>query len=91
MENNETNPGRQSSRRLSWPMIAGLVVVIALILVGLFLPPISLGTRLGLGGGDNAADVTSADATAPAQRTGMRAILWREPGEPGSENCGGET
>ena len=70
MENNETNPGRQSSRRLSWPMIAGLVVVIALILVGLFLPPISLGTRLGLGGGDNAADVTSADATAPAQRTG---------------------
>ena len=66
MENNETNPGK----RLSWPMIVGLGVVVVLILVGLFLPPISLGTRLGLGGGDNAADVTTADATAPAQRTG---------------------
>jgi hypothetical protein len=67
MENNETNPGQQSARRLSWPMIAGLVVVVVLILVGLFLPPISLGTRLGLGGGDAATDVTTADATAPAQ------------------------
>ena len=59
MENNETNPGK----RLSWPMIVGFLVVIALILVGLFLPPISLGTRLGLGGGE----ATTADATAPAQ------------------------
>jgi hypothetical protein len=59
MENNETNP----SKRLSWPMIIGFLVVIALILVGLFLPPISLGTRLGLGG----REATTADATAPAQ------------------------
>jgi hypothetical protein len=63
MENNETNPGK----RLSWPMIAGLLVVVVLILVGLFLPPISLGTRLGLGGGDSTADATTVDATAPAE------------------------
>ena len=47
MEENETKTGR----RLSWPIVGGLVVVVALILLGLFLPPISLGTRLGLGGG----------------------------------------
>ena len=58
MEENETNTGR----RLSWPIVAGFVVVIALILLGLFLPPISLGTRLGLGGG-GAADATP-EATA---------------------------
>lgn len=46
MEENENGTGK----RLSWPIVAGFVVVIALILVGLFLPPISLGTRLGLGG-----------------------------------------
>ena len=57
MENNETNPGK----RVSWPMIAGFVVVVALILIGLFLPPISLGTRLGLGSGD--AEQTAAEAT----------------------------
>ena len=45
MENNETKPGK----RLSWPLIAGFVVVVALILLGLFLPPISLGTRLACG------------------------------------------
>ena len=66
MENNETNPGK----RLSWPMIIGFLVVIALILVGLFLPPISLGTRLGLGGGDG----TAADATPLAQRTAGGAL-----------------
>lgn len=63
MENNETKPGK----RLSWPLIVGFVVVVALILVGLFLPPISLGTRLGLGG-NNAA--TTANATAAPEQTG---------------------
>jgi len=48
MENNETDPGK----RRSWPIIIGFIVVVALILIGLFLPPISLGTRLGLGGND---------------------------------------
>ena len=66
MENNETNP----SKRLSWPMIIGFLVVIALILVGLFLPPISLGTRLGLGG----REATTADATAPAQEAASGAL-----------------
>ena len=59
MENNETNPGK----RLSWPLIVGFLVVAVLILVGLFLPPISLGTRLGLGG-DKA---TTAQATAESR------------------------
>lgn len=57
METNETN----SSKRLSWPIIAGFVVVIALILAGLFLPPISLGSRLGLGGQETAG--TTPEAT----------------------------
>lgn len=59
MEENETN----TSKRFSWPIIAGFVVVIALIILGLFLPPISLGTRLGLGGGQETAGVTP-EATA---------------------------
>ncbi len=54
MEENETN----TSKRLSWPIIAGFVVVAALIILGLFLPPISLGTRLGLGGGQEVTGVT---------------------------------
>ncbi len=49
MEEHETTPGK----RLSWPIIVGFVVVVGLILAGLFLPPISLGTRLGLGGDNN--------------------------------------
>ena len=61
MENNETKPGK----RLSWPLIAGFVVVVALILLGLFLPPISLGTRLGLGGNN---ETTTADATAAPEQ-----------------------
>lgn len=43
MEENETGKGN----RLSWPIIAGFVAVFLLILLGLFLPPISLATRLG--------------------------------------------
>lgn len=61
MEENETSSGK----RASWPIIAGFLVVLVLILVGLFLPPISLGTRLGLGGGsDTAAATPAAGATA---------------------------
>ncbi|HRO90104.1 MAG TPA: SH3 domain-containing protein [Promineifilum sp.] len=59
MEENQNNSGK----RLSTPILVGFVVVAALILVGLFLPPISLGTRLGLGGGQPAAGVTP-EATA---------------------------
>jgi hypothetical protein len=49
MENNESND-TNGGKRLSWPIIAGFIAVIVLILVGLFLPPISLGTRLSRGG-----------------------------------------
>lgn len=59
MQENETSTGK----RLSWPIIAGFIVVVALILLGLFLPPISLGTRLGLGGGQETAEATP-EATA---------------------------
>jgi len=68
MDNNETNPGK----RLSWPMIIGFIVVAVLILVGLFLPPISLGTRLGLGGGaEDASPTTVADAAATVEVAGL--------------------
>ncbi len=40
-----------SSKRPSGLIIGGIVVVAILIIVGLFLPPISLGERLGFGGG----------------------------------------
>lgn len=63
MEENETNTGK----RFSWPIIAGFVVVIALIILGLFLPPISLGTRLGLGGGQETAGVTPEATAATAE------------------------
>jgi hypothetical protein len=49
MENNESND-TNAGKRLSWPIIAGFIVVIVLILIGLFLPPISLGSRLSRGG-----------------------------------------
>ena len=39
-------------------LIVGGIVVVALIVIGLFLPPISLGQRLGLGGGDTAEGTT---------------------------------
>lgn len=45
MEDNETD----TSKRLSWPIIGGFVVVFVLIVLGLLLPPISLATRLGGG------------------------------------------
>ena len=67
MEENETNSGK----RLSTPIIIGFVVVVALIILGLFLPPISLGTRLGLGGGgQETAEATpagTAEAESPAE------------------------
>lgn len=46
MEHSEST----SPKRSSTLIIVGLVVVVALIITGLFLPPISLGSRLGLGG-----------------------------------------
>ncbi|MFQ5436255.1 MAG: hypothetical protein ACE5FD_15420, partial [Anaerolineae bacterium] len=50
----ETNSPKKPSPLL-W---VGFVVVLALIITGLFLPPISLGERLGLTGGDAATETT---------------------------------
>jgi hypothetical protein len=67
MEENETNSGK----RLSTPIIIGFIVVVALIILGLFLPPISLGTRLGLGGGGQetaeATPAATSEAGTPAE------------------------
>lgn len=62
-EHEETNTGN----KFSPIMIIGGLLVVALIIVGLFLPPISLGQRLGLGG-NNAGAVTETvtEATAVA-------------------------
>lgn len=53
-------------------LLVGVVAVVVLIIAGLFLPPISLATRLGLGGNDetNTAEVESnEDETTPASGT----------------------
>ena len=44
-------------------LIGGIVVVALLIIAGLFLPPISLGQRLGLGGGEENTAETSPTAS----------------------------
>jgi hypothetical protein len=62
MDENETS----QSKRPPWLIAAGFGVVILLILAGLFLPPISLGERLGLGGGDDTATVETAPITEDA-------------------------
>lgn len=53
-----------SPRRSPGLIIAGAIVVVALIITGLLLPPISLGQRLGFGGNETAEEATTAD-TAP--------------------------
>ncbi|MBK9052460.1 MAG: hypothetical protein IPL78_16585 [Chloroflexi bacterium] len=52
-----------SGRGFSPILLVGILAVVVLIVAGLFLPPISLGTRLGLGGNDEntTADVTPTD------------------------------
>ena len=58
MDQNDTN----SSKRPTGLIIGGIIVVAVLILVGLFLPPVSLGERLGLTNSEP--DETSAEVTA---------------------------
>ena len=50
MEQNDTN----SESRTRAIIIGGFAIVAVLILIGLFLPPISLGDRLGFGAGETA-------------------------------------
>lgn len=55
------------SKRPSGLIIGGVVVVAILILIGLFLPPISLGQRLGLGGSDEETMAETATTTPTAE------------------------
>ncbi len=64
MEENETTP----SNGPRWLIIGGFAVVALLILVGLFLPPVSLGERLGFGG-DETQEVTESAAPEATQVT----------------------
>ncbi|MCB0036526.1 MAG: hypothetical protein KDE51_20985, partial [Anaerolineales bacterium] len=52
------------------PIIIGGVGALVLIIVGLFLPPISLGDRLGLTGGDEEAAVVEEEATTTETTSG---------------------
>lgn len=53
---------------ISGLVIVGVVLIISLLVAGLFLPPISLGQRLGLGGSDEeAVEAASADAETPVE------------------------
>ncbi len=65
MEENETN---QSSRP-TWLIAAGFGAVVLLILAGLFLPPISLGERLGLGGSSETTETVAEGATETPETT----------------------
>ena len=50
-------------------LIGGIIVVVLLIVAGLFLPPISLGQRLGLGGNDEATATESSPTASPTETT----------------------
>lgn len=65
-EESSTDNGSDSglSKKQTWLVIASIVVVLILIIVGLFLPPISLGERLGLGSDESEmVEVETADGT----------------------------
>lgn len=68
MDQNETN----ASRRSPWLIVGGFIIIAVIIFAGLFLPPISLGQRLGLGGQE--AEPTTAEVsteTEPAASEGV--------------------
>ena len=67
-DNDQANPNN-TNRPAPW-LVLGFIAVAVLIIAGLFLPPISLGERLGLGGGGDTADggttpTTDTSASAP--------------------------
>ena len=61
-------PAAGGATKNSFPgmLIVGIVLVFSLLVAGLFLPPISLGQRLGLGGADAAAEGANAPVLAEA-------------------------
>jgi spore germination protein YaaH len=66
MDQKDTNSGGQTRTLI----IGGFVVVAVLILIGLFLPPISLGERLGFGGDEPAETSTEETAETDGNRAG---------------------
>lgn len=65
------------SKQPSWLIFGGVAVVAILIIIGLFLPPISLGERLGFGGSDTTAEAETTDAAPESTAGGTTSI----PGE----------
>lgn len=78
-----TPDGAQNSGKSSKFIVIGFVVVAVLVLIGLFLPPISLGERLGLTGGDDtpATAVANDPTAAPAPTDTAVASSPTIPGE----------
>ena len=64
MEENETETPKGQHKGL---IIGGVVVIVALVIIAAFLPPFSLGSRLGLGGGDE--ETTAVPSTDTAVTT----------------------
>lgn len=64
MDQNESTPKRRTGL-----IIGGFIIVGILIILGLFLPPISLGDRLGLTGSEPEADTAVTDETNPDTET----------------------
>ncbi|MGD8804801.1 MAG: SH3 domain-containing protein [Chloroflexota bacterium] len=62
----ENEPGSPLSRGNTRLLAIGIVAVVVLIIVGLLLPPVSLGERLGLGGDE---DSLTAEEVSPADET----------------------
>jgi len=73
-----------ASRRFPGLIVVGIVLVFSLIVAGLFLPPISLGQRLGLGGEGAVAQADDGPITADAEtaETGESAIALHLQGAP---------
>ena len=66
MQENDSTGGTSPSgagRGFSPLLLIGILAVVGLIVAGLFLPPISLGTRLGLGGNENENTSNTAETT----------------------------
>ncbi len=84
------NDDAQNSGKSSRFIIIGFVVVAVLVLIGLFLPPISLGQRLGLGASPTPTATVADDPTAAPSPTDT--VVASSPAIPGEfEVVGAET
>lgn len=80
IEEQEMEEQTVTGNRPSGMLIGGIVVVVLLIIAGLFLPPISLGERLGLGGG---AEETTTESSPTASPTEAETVVASNPSIPG--------